>query len=163
VEWFQRADRLRQELKQRNATIARQEDQLFHSLADELRRHVETVKARPEFSAMTIDCQAELVIVAFPVDRSSAAVGLPRQAAVSLFREAHEIVADISGDDGPDSQESFQLYVRQDGSVALKRKDVYLPLPEVATYILWPLFYPEIGPYPGPLKQHIRSVKIPGL
>lgn len=163
MEWLEEADRRRQKFKQRQAAISQRENQLFQSLADELKRHVQAAKTRPEFSEITIYNEPECVIIAFPVDRESQTISLPRQAAISLDRDVHEVAAVISGYDRENSRESFRLEVARDGEVGFTRKDAFLPLYEVATYILWPLFYPEIGPYPGPKKQHVASVNVPGL
>lgn len=161
--WLEEADRLRQNFRQRQAAISQREDQLFKSLADELNRHVEAAKTRPEFSALTVYREPDSVIIAFPADRSSSAISLPRQAAVSLDRDTHEVVADISGNDREGSRQSFRLEVDGDDAVVFTRQDASLPVSEVAIYILWPLLYPEIGPYSGPKKQHIATVNIPGL
>ncbi len=163
MDWIDKAARLRETSRQRNAAISEREDPLFQTLADELKRHVEAAKVRPEFSEIVVDRQAESLFISFPIDRSAPGIGLPRRAAVSLVRGSHEIVADISGVDGTDLRESFHLDIGRDGSVGFKRKDDYLPPTEVAIYILWPLLYPEIGPYPGAPKQHIASVNISGI
>jgi len=163
VKWLDEADRRRQEFKQRQAAISQQVDPLFQALADELKKHVEAAKTRPEFSGLTFRRDPESVIVSLPVDHSSRGTSLPRQAAISLIRDSQEVVADISGNGAEDSRESFQLEIGRDGAVGFKRKDAFLPLSEVTIYILWPLLYPEIAPYPGPKKQHIAIVNIPGL
>lgn len=165
MEWLDEADRLLQQFRERERAIAEKEGDIFLSLWEELKRHVNAARMRKAFAGITTNGQPESRVITFPVDHSSPIFTLPKSATVTLDHEKHQIVADIhnSGRGGVDVREVFQLDIERDGAIGLKRGNTFLPLKEAAIHILWPLLYPELAQYSGPKKPALVAMKVPGI
>jgi|ERR1043166_2743155 hypothetical protein len=140
MEWIKEANTLLRKQQEREALISEHEVPMFTALCDEIRRHVEA--AKETFPTLEMNGRPDARRITLPPTEPQTIPWPASYVIVALSREKHQVQAS-----GEHVTETFDLDVKRDGTVCLKRQGVELPDSEIAIYILRPFLYPELPPY----------------
>ena len=125
MDWLDEADKQLQRFKDRERIISEHEGEIYDSLWEELKRHVDAAREREAFAAIETNGKPESRVIFIPrVDRQPYSFPtFTRQVTISLLRDKHQVVAEIADPNygGVHSTETFHIDVKRDGVLCLMR------------------------------------------